>query len=488
MSSFDYTTYLSPFTWRYGSDKMRQIWSEIYKRKLWRRVWVALAKAQHEEGLITKTELDDLVKHQNEIDIERAQKIEKDVRHDLMAEVKTYAQQARVGGGKIHLGATSMDIEDNADTVRLLESLIIIEGKLKNLLLAFSKKIDAYKGLPCIGYTHLQPAEPTTVGYRLAFYAQDLLLDKNLLNFVIGQMKGKGMKGAVGTAASYTLLLDRNKETLFSRKFENKETLFSRKLENKETLFSRKLENRVKVEEMEKKVMSELKIDAATITNQTAPRKFEFFVSCALSSIAQSLYKFAFDLRLMQSPGFGEWQEPFGAKQVGSSAMPFKKNPWKAEQICSLARLVFNLANIARDNSANMLLERTLDDSANRRVFIPEMFLAVDEILESSTKIIEGLVINEKQIQRNLEKFGPAAATEAILMAAVKEGADRQKMHEILRELSMNTSTPLTKLLLNDKRIMQFLNISDIKKLLDPKNHIGLAVSYCEKIIREIEK
>ncbi len=432
---------------------MRKIWSEVYKRKLWRKVWVALAKAQHEEGLVSKEELDDLVKHQNEIDIERAHEIEKDIRHDLMAEVKTYAEQARVGGGKIHLGATSMDIEDNADTVRMLESLVILEKKLKDLLLALSKKIDIYKGTPCMGYTHLQPAEPTTIGYRLAFYAQDLLLDKKLLNFVISEIKGKGMKGAVGTAASYVALVGAEKAA-----------------------------------KLEEKIMDELHIDAAIVTGQTAPRKFEFFASCALSSIAQSLYKFAFDLRLMQSPGFGEWQEPFGAKQVGSSAMPFKKNPWKAEQICSLARLVFNLANIARDNSANMLLERTLDDSANRRVFIPEMFLAIDEILQSSTKIVEGLIINEEQVEKNLEKYGPFAATEAILMAAVKNGADRQKMHEVLRELAMNTSSPLTKLLLNDKRIMQFLDASQVKKLLDSKTHIGLAVSYCEKIIKEIEK
>lgn len=430
---------------------MRQVWSEIYKRKLWRKIWVALARAQHEAGLVSKEELDDLVKHQDEINIERAHEIEKDIRHDLMAEVKTYAQQAKIGGGKIHLGATSMDIEDNADAVRILESLIIIEKKLKGLLLAFSKKIDTYKGTPCMGYTHLQPAEPTTLGYRFAFYTQDLLLDLKLLRFVKSELKGKGMKGAVGTAASYVALVGEEKAA-----------------------------------KLEEKIMDELHIDAATITNQTTPRKFEYFMSCALSSIAQSLYKFAFDLRLMQSPGFGEWQEPFGAKQVGSSAMPFKKNPWKAEQICSLARLIFNLANIARDNSAHMLLERTLDDSANRRVFIPEMFLAVDEILQSSTKIVEGLIINEEQVEKNLEKYGPFAAEEAILMAAVKNGADRQKMHEVLRELAMNTSTPLTKLLVNDKRIMQFLDVSQVKNLLDPKSHIGLAPQFCQKILREI--
>src|SRR3989344_1160536 len=212
MSSFDYKTYLSPFTWRYGSKEMREIWSEVYKRKLWRQVWVALAKAQHEEGLVSREELDDLIKHQDEIDIDRAHEIEKDVRHDLMAEVKVYAEKAKVGAGKIHLGATSMDIEDNADTVRELESLVIVEERLKDLLIAFVGKIEKYKETVCMGYTHLQPAEPTTLGYRFAFYAQDLLLDKKLLNFVINETRGKGMKGAVGTAASYVKLLDEKKD------------------------------------------------------------------------------------------------------------------------------------------------------------------------------------------------------------------------------------------------------------------------------------
>lgn len=462
MSDFDYKTYLSPFTWRYGSPEMRGIWSEVYKRKLWRKVWVALAKAQHEAGLVSKEELDDLIKHQDEIDIDRAHEIEKNVRHDLMAEVKAYAEKAKVGGGKIHLGATSMDVEDNADTVRELESLVLIEERLKDLLSVFAKKIKEYKNTPCMGYTHLQPAEPTTVGYRFAFYAQDLLLDQKLLRFVKGELKGKGMKGAVGSSASFTLLLDRN---------------------------------RVSVEKMEGSVMNELGIDAVTVASQTGPRKFEYFIAMVLSSIAASLYKFVFDLRIMQSPGFGEWQEPFGEKQIGSSAMPFKRNPWKAEQICSLARLVFNLANVARDNSANMLLERTLDDSANRRVFLPEMFLAVDEMLGSAVKITEGLVINEEQIEKNLNTYGPFAATESVMIAAVKKGADRQKMHEVLRELSMQAwdeiqkgePNPLTKLILSDKRIVQFLKTDEAKNLLDPKTHIGLAPQFCEQLLKEIK-
>src|SRR3989338_10108325 len=389
---------------------MREIWSEVYKRKLWRKVWVALAKAQHEEGLVRKEELDDLIKYQDDVDIDRAHEIEKDVRHDLMAEVKAYGEKAKVGAGKIHLGATSMDVEDNADTVRMLESLVLVEERLKDLLAVFVTKIDQYKATPCIGYTHLQPAEPTTIGYRFALYGQDLLLDKKLLNFVIDEVKGKGMRGAVGTAASYVKLLDEKKAKI-----------------------------------IEEKVMDELHIDPAIIASQTAPRKYEVFVASVLSSIAASLHKFAFDLRIMQSPGFVEWQEPFGSKQIGSSAMPFKRNPWKAEQICSLARVVFNLANIARDNSSNMLLERTLDDSANRRVYLPEMFLGADEILQSSIRVVEGLAINKERIEKNINSYGPFSATEAVLMEAVKQGADRQKMHEVLRELSMQAWTELQK-------------------------------------------
>lgn len=460
MSRYDFTTYLSPFTWRYGSTQMRQIWSEIYKRKLWRKIWVALARAQVEEGLISKKELDDLIAHKDAIDIEKSHTIEREIRHDLMAEIKVYASQAKVGGGKIHLGATSMDIEDNADALRCKESLHLIEEKVRELLKELTEKIKTYKDVPCMGYTHLQPAEPTTIGYRFAFYTQDMLLDLALLQFTKKHLLGKGIKGAVGTAASYVQLLTEKK-----------------------------------AETLEKKVMEELGITAATIASQTGPRKIEYFVGVTLTSIAQSLYKFAFDLRIMQSPGFYEWQEPFGKMQVGSSAMPFKRNPIKSEQICSLARLVFSLGNVSRDNAANMLLERTLDDSANRRVFLPEMFLAVDEMLQSTTAIVNGLVINDGQVAKNLAIHGPFAAVESVLMAAVKNGANRQEMHEILRDLSMEawsrvqkqSKNPLRELVGRDKRVMKFLNAKDLENLFDPTKHLGLATVFCDKIIKEID-
>lgn len=463
MPSFDYSTFLSPFTWRYGSKQLREIWSEAHKRQLFRQIWVSLAKVQYQQGLVTKEELDDLITHQKDIDIEEAHKIEQEIHHDLMAEIKVFANQAKIGGGKIHLGATSMDIEDNADAMRIKESLEIIEQKLKKLLSVFAKKIDTYKDTVCMAYTHLQPAEPTTLGYRFAFYAQDLAHDLKLLQFSAKENKGKGLKGAVGTSASYVGLLDKEK-----------------------------------AKELEDNVMQELGIDAAMISSQTTPRKLEYFVSSALSSIAQSLYKFAFDVRIMQSPNFGEWQEPFGTKQVGSSAMPFKRNPIKSEQICSLARLVFNLSGIAKDNASHMLLERTLDDSANRRVYLPEMFLATDSIIDTATKILEGLVVNSKQIENNLEKYGPFAATESIMMESVKKGANRQEMHEVIREISMlawkelqeTGQNPLTKLLISDTRITSLIDKSSLNTLLNPKAHIGLASDRCTeflKILKEYE-
>lgn len=452
--------YESPFSWRYGSKDMRKIFSEENKYRLWRKIWVELARAQGKEGLVSKEELADLEKHQDEIDIERIWEIEKDTRHDVVAAIKEFAEKAKIGGGKIHLGATSMDVLDNAETIRISEALEIIENKVIALLDSFGEKIEKYADFLCMGYTHLQPAEPTTLGYRFAFYAQDLLMDWELLQFIKKNLKGKGIKGAVGTSASYVKLLD---------------------------------EKRAK--EMELGVLGRLGIEAFEITNQTSPRKIEFWVASLLSSIAQSLYKFAFDLRIMQSPGFGEWQEPFGKTQVGSSAMPFKKNPIKAEQICSLARLVVNLSRTTWDNAAHMLLERTLDDSANRRVVIPEMFLAIDEMLTSTTNTIEGLTINEKQITKNLDTYWPFSATETIILEVVKKGADRQKIHEVLREISLRAweaiqngePNPMEELLTSNSEISKSLTTAEIDKLLDAKYHIGNAKEKALTIVKKID-
>jgi adenylosuccinate lyase len=461
VDKYNFETYLSPFTWRYGSSQMRRIFSEQYKYELWRRIWVALAAAQFKAGLVTKAELDDLRANQQNIDIERAQEIEKETRHDVVAAIKEYAEKATVGGGKIHLGATSMDIVDNADTVRYKEALSLIKKRVDDLLEIFCQKIKQYAYFPCLGYTHLQPAEPTTLGYRLAFYAQDLLLDRNLLSFTGRNLKTKGMKGAVGTAASFIKLMGEKQGKM-----------------------------------IEQAVVKDLDLKPFLITNQTTPRKVDYFISSTLVSIAQSLYKFAFDVRIMQSPGFGEWQEPFGKKQVGSSAMPFKKNPWKSEQICSLSRLVFNLSGVAAENSAHMLLERTLDDSANKRVYLPEMFLAVDEMTVNVSRIIEGLVVNKKRITRNLEDYAPFAATEEILLETVKKGADRQMMHEALREIALKAweaiqqghPNPMVNLLKENKLINKFLSKNKIKQLLTVHKHIGDAPKRALTLVQEIKQ
>ncbi len=459
MKDSNYSIYQSPFSWRYGSEEMRRIWSEENKYRLWRRIWVELARAQSKEGLIKKEELEDLEKNENNLDIERIWEIEKDTRHDVVAAIKEFAEKAKIGGRKIHLGATSMDINDNAETLRIKEALGIIENQLKLLRETVEEKIKKYSDFVCMGYTHLQPAEPTTLGYRFAFYAQDLLTDLEFLQFIKKQLKGKGMKGAVGTSASYVSLI-----------------------------------GLAKAEQMETKIMNDLGIDPVEIANQTYPRKIDFLVSSLLASIAQSLYKFAFDSRIMQSYGFGEWREPFGKNQVGSSAMPFKRNPVKAEQICSLARLVVNLSRTAWDNASHMLLERTLDDSANRRIVIPEMFLAIDEILNSTSNIVKDLDINEEVIRKNLEFFWLFSASELIIIEAVKKGADRQKMHELLREISMEAwskihtgkDNPMEKLLLENKEISKYLNAKELENIMDAKNHIGNASKKALTLVEQI--
>lgn len=460
MNSF--SQYQSVFSWRYGSEEMRGVFSEEHKYVLWRKIWVALAEAEKDAGLVSEKELADLKQHQEDIDIDRILEIEKETRHDVVAAIKEFAEKAKVGGGKIHLGATSMDVVDNADAVRNLEALQIIEKKLRGLLAIFSKKIMQYQDIVCMAFTHLQPAEPTTVGYRLSFYAQDLLTDFQLVQFIKQHYKGKGIKGAVGTAAGYAALLGSKKD----------------------------------VAVLEKKIMKRLGISAATISTQVSSRKQDYLLSSLLSSICSSLAKFAGDVRILQSPPIGEWSEPFGKLQVGSSAMPFKRNPINAEKICSLERYVAALPNIHLENATLSYLERTLDDSANRRITTPDAFLATDEILNTAEKIISGLVINEKRIAYNLSQYAPFAASEAILMSSVKKGADRQKIHETLREIAMQAwekvqngeENPMGKLLVEHRDILTFLSASEIKKLLDVHLYIGTAPERSEQLVTEIRK
>jgi adenylosuccinate lyase len=472
--SLDYTSYLSPFSWRYGSPEMRSIWSETSKRLLWRRVWVALATVQAEFGLVRLEQVEDLRRRQDDLDMERALQIEAEIQHDLMAELRTFAEQAPLGGGILHLGATSMDIEDNADALRLRQALeLILEGPagldapnqgLRGLLLVLAEKIETYADLPLMAFTHLQPAEPSTLGYRLAVYAQDLLLDWEALGRARRGLKGKGFKGAVGTGAAYAELIGVEK-----------------------------------LAEFEVKLSTCLGLPFFPVASQVYPRKQDYAVMSALAGLGASLYKFAFDLRLLQSPPVGELSEPFGRKQVGSSAMPFKRNPINAEKIDSLARLLAQAPRIAWDNAAHSLLERTLDDSANRRTLLPEAFLAADELLRTTRRIVDGLVVNETAMRRNLEIYGPFAAIERVMMALARAGADRQAMHERLRSHAMTAwetvqagrPNPLAELVIHDEALLMYLSADELFEKMNVQGHLGDAPSRARQVvvsIREILK
>ena len=457
--TLNYETYLSPYTWRYGSDEMRKIWSEVNKRLLWRKLWVTLAEVQSEFGLVLPDQVADLRMHMDTLDLPRSLEIEAQIQHDLMAELRGFAEQCPLGGGILHLGATSMDIEDNTDVLRQRESLDLLLSKLQDLLLLFAEKVETWADLPLIAFTHLQPAEPSTLGYRLAGYAQDLLMDWQSLQITRKDLRGKGFKGAVGTGASYVELLGADNLVEF--------------------------ENRLSLR---------LDLPFFQVTTQVYPRKQDYWLLSHLAGMGASLHKFAFDLRLLQSSPIGELNEPFGKQQVGSSAMPFKRNPINAEKIDSLARLLAQMPRTAWDNAANSLLERTLDDSANRRTLLPEAFLICDELLITTKRIMDGLLVNENAIQSNLQAYAPFAAVERVLMALVKAGADRQVMHEHLREHSMTAwdamrsgkPNPLSELVSNDAEITRFLPAEALHQLMDVSHYLGDAPQRARQFMETI--
>lgn len=476
---YDHETYLSPLTWRYGSDEMRRIWSAAHRRRLWRCIWVALAEAQAEFGLVTSEQVADLRAHANDVDIERAHEIEAETRHDLMAEVKAFAEQCPVGGGIIHLGATSMDIEDNADALCLRDGLDLILDKLRAPLVELADLIEARADQVCMAYTHLQPAEPSTVGYRLAQYGFDLLIDQRELRRVRDSVRGKGIKGATGTFASYAQLL--------APPLDEGEVVPSQGSGSGEGKRARDLET---------KVMVKLGLEAFPVATQTYPRKQDWLVLNALAGLAGSLYKFAFDLRILQSQPFGEWSEPFHSRQVGSSAMPFKRNPIGAENMDSLARLVAALPRIAWDNAAHSLLERTLDDSGNRRLILPQAFLLSDELLHRFHGILKGLVIREEGVARNLAVYGTFAATERLLMELVKAGADRQEMHEVIRQHSLvawdaterGEPNLLADRLATDPAVLAVLASEQVRALLNANDYVGDAPQRARELAALIRK
>ncbi|MBU1198196.1 adenylosuccinate lyase [Candidatus Micrarchaeota archaeon] len=458
----DYSRYASVFSWRYASPEMRALFSERENRLRWRKVWVALAKAQHKAGLVSAKEFAQLEKHALDVDVGKAHEIEKRIKHDLMAELKTFAGQAGAAGGRLHLGATSMDIEDNADALRSRKALRMIRQKVARLLQAYRKRVVLHKDVRCMALTHLQTAEPTTVGYRFCNYAQDIVMDLGYLKNLENDVRGKGFKGAVGTSASYEELL----------KGKN-----------------------MNAEEMEREAMNDLGLKAFEVSTQVYPRKVDYLVLSALASVAASLHKFALDLRVLQSPYVFEVMEPFAEMQVGSSAMPFKRNPVKAERLCSLARYVGALPPVAWENTANSILERTLDDSANRRIILPEAFMALDEALMVAIGLAEGLRINRKVIEKNFRTYAPFALTEALLMRLVEHGEDRQKMHEHLRSLSLKAwqsvqdgkPNPLEQLAVEDKKITRHIPVKELKKLF-AQDHVGLAVHKCAKYAKIMDE
>lgn len=458
MAAFTHDTYISPLTWRYGSPQMHALFSEVHRRILFRKVWIALAETEAEAGLVTAEQVAELKAHATDIDIDTAARWEAQLHHDLMAEIKTYAGQCPKGGAIIHLGATSMDIEDNADAIRLREAMDVVIERTKHLLSLFVDKMEAYQDTPCMAFTHIQPAEPTTIGYRFAQTAQDLAHNLEDLERTRNDLKGKGLKGAVGTSASYAELL---KGTGMD------------------------------AQELEDKVMERLGIPAFEAATQVYPRQQDLRVGEVLMNLATTMSRFSLDFRVLMSPPIGEWSEPFGKKQVGSSAMPFKRNPINNEKVDSLARYVQSLVGALWQNNSAMMLERTLDDSANRRLIIPGMFLAIDEMLVTQAKVVEGMHVHPVAVQRNMRTYGIFAASERLLMELGRKGADRQAMHEVIREDSLlawdavqnGKPNPLADLLAGDERIRAYLSEAEIRSYLDADHYVGLAPERTRRIM-----
>jgi adenylosuccinate lyase len=429
---------------------------------IWRRIWIAVAQAQATAELVDPEQLEDLKNNVHNIDLKRAYEIEAEIDHDLVAELRTFAEQSPMGGEILHWGLTSEDIKDNADVIRQRTALGILIREMRELLLAFAEKISEFADLVVMGFTHLQPAEPTTLGYRLAMYAQDMIYCFDTIMRIRATLKGKGIRGAVGTAAPFVEL------------FEGTE---------------------IDAETFEGNVMQSLGIQSHQISSQTYPRMQDYWLLSSLSGLAAALHKFAFDLRIQQAPSFKTIAEPFDDKQVGSSAMPFKRNPVGAEKICSLARGVAASTSVMWINASNSLLERTLDDSANRRSTIPEAFLACDEMLTTCHSIVANLEIDREGITQTLDFYGPFAATERLLSALVRAGANRQEMHENVREHSMRAwealgkgeTNPLVESLCADTTILGYLQPTRIRELMRINSYVGLAPERAREIASQIQ-
>ena len=448
--------YESPLSSRYASEYMLHLFSQDVRYQTWRKLWVSLAKAEHKLGLnITEEQIRELEAHITDIDYAVAAQREKLVRHDVMAHVYAYGQVAPSAAGIIHLGATSCYVTDNADIVIYRDGLKYLRTELLKVLANLREFAHAYKDMPTLGYTHYQPAQLVTVGKRATLWMQDLLSDVEELDFVIENMRFLGCRGTTGTEASFMDLFDGDS---------------------------------AKIDEMNKMISGDFGFDKCfAVCGQTYPRKLDSRILNVLSSIAQSCYRMANDIRLLQHDR--QVEEPIEKIQIGSSAMPYKRNPMRCERICSLARYLMADALNAPMTASTQWLERTLDDSANRRISLPEGFLCADAILRLAQNVTDGLHVNEKIVERTVREYLPFMTSENLMMEAVKRGGNRQELHEIIRSCSMEATARMKNgescnlLELLSARKEFGMTPQEIEALLDPKLYVGRCPEQVERFL-----
>ena len=452
--------YQTPLAERYASKEMQYIFSPDMKFKTWRKLWIALAETEAELGLpITQEQIDELKAHQDDINYEDAKKREKEVRHDVMSHVYAYGLQCPKAKGIIHLGATSCYVGDNTDIIIMTEGLKLVRKKLVNVINELSKFADKYKAQPTLAFTHFQPAQPTTVGKRATLWLNELVMDLEDLDYVLSTMKLLGCKGTTGTQASFLELFNGDQD---------------------------------KIRQIDKKIATKMGFEACVpVSGQTYSRKVDTRVLNVLAGIAASAHKFSNDIRLLQH--LKEVEEPFEKSQIGSSAMAYKRNPMRSERIASLSRYVMIDALNPAITSATQWFERTLDDSANKRLSIPEGFLAIDGILDLCLNVVDGLVVYPKVIEKRLMSELPFMATENIMMDAVKAGGDRQELHERIRELSMEAGKNVKEKGL-DNNLLELiaadpafnLTLEDLQKTMQPEKYVGRAKEQVEAYLTNV--
>ena len=452
--------YTSPLSERYASKEMQYIFSQDMKFRTWRRLWIALAETEKELGLnITQEQIDDLKAHVDDINYDVAKAREKEVRHDVMSHVYAYGVQCPKAKGIIHLGATSCYVGDNTDIIVMTEALKLVQKKLVNVIAELSKFADKYKDQPTLAFTHFQPAQPTTVGKRATLWTQEFMMDLEDLEYVLGTIKLLGSKGTTGTQASFLELFEGDQETI-----DKIDPMIAAKMGFKECY---------------------------PVSGQTYSRKVDTRVVNVLAGIAASAHKMSNDIRLLQH--LKEVEEPFEKSQIGSSAMAYKRNPMRSERIASLSRYVMIDALNPAITSATQWFERTLDDSANKRLSVPEGFLAIDGILDLCLNVVDGLVVYPKVIEKRLMSELPFMATENIMMDAVKAGGDRQELHERIRELSMEAGknvkekgldNNLLELIASDDAFN--LSLEDLQKTMDPSKYVGRSKEQVEAFLKNV--